>query len=247
MASKTRPAATRARCSDCVAAGNGETSSKAASGTSASTASSAPLSEPACTGPIPSVTAPQLASPASAVVSAEADAGRARAPAGDATQPDVRRSDALELLVRHHRRPSNSGAPSTRSTTSAASAPRAVAWRASSRRASRPVSHGTAVAETTSATSSTRPAWGRNHHSAATVAPAHQDGDGEGLDHSQHDVLERVDVVDDARHEVTTAEGGQPGRRQRLEPRVHADAEVGQHAQGGVVADQPLAVAQEAT
>ena len=48
---------------------------------------------------------------------------------------------------------------------------RAVAWRASSRRASRPVSHGAAVAETTSATSRTSPAWGRNHHSAATVAP----------------------------------------------------------------------------
>ena len=81
------------------------------------------------------------------------------------------------------------------------------------------MSHGTRVAETTSATSSTRPAWGRNHHRAATVAAADEHGDGEGLDHAQHDVLQRVDIVDDAGHQVTAAEGGQAGRRQRFESR----------------------------
>ncbi len=75
---------------------------------------------------------------------------------------------------------------------------------------------------------------------------AYQHRHGERLDDPQHDVLQRVDVVDDAGHEVAAAESGEPRRRQCLEPRVDAHAEVGQHAQRGVVADQPLAVAQEA-
>ena len=68
MASNTRAAATRERWRAWVAAGSGETSSNAASGTRARTARRAPLSEPPWVAAIPSVRAPQLASPASAVV-----------------------------------------------------------------------------------------------------------------------------------------------------------------------------------
>ena len=68
MASNTRAAATRERWSAWVAAGSGEASSNAASGTRARTASSAPLSEPAWVASTPRVRAPQLANPASAVV-----------------------------------------------------------------------------------------------------------------------------------------------------------------------------------
>ena len=71
-------------------------------------------------------------------------------------------------------------------------------------------------------------------------------GHGEGLDDAQHDVLEGVDVVDHPGHEVAPAEEGEAGRGDRLEPAVDTDAQVGQHPEGGVVPDQPLAVAEEA-
>ena len=48
------------------------------------------------------------------------------------------------------------------------------------------------------------------------------------------------------RHQVAAAEGGQAGGRQRLEAPVDVHAEVGEHAEGGVVTDQALAVAEEA-
>ena len=70
---------------------------------------------------------------------------------------------------------------------------------------------------------------------------------GEGLDHPQHHVLEGVDVVDDARHQVATPEAGQAGRSQGLESLEDPHAQVGQGAQGRVVTDETLAVAQETT
>ncbi len=73
-----------------------------------------------------------------------------------------------------------------------------------------------------------------------------QAGHSEGLDDPEHDVLERVDIVDDPGHEVTAAKEGKAGRGDRLELTVDTDAEVGQHPKGGVVPDEPLAVAEEA-
>ena len=91
-----------------------------------------------------------------------------------------------------------------------------------------------------------RPACGKeppkDRHRPGADERRHQ----ERLQHPEHHVLQRVHVIDEARHEVAPAEGGEPRGRHGLEPSEHAHAEVGQHAEGGVVADQPLAVAEEA-
>ena len=108
------------------------------------------------------------------------------------------------------------------------------------------MSHGTAVAETSER--------GQQHETGLREEPpqdghgghAHERGDGEGLDHPQHHVLQRVHVVDHPSHEVAAPEQREPGRRHRFEAFVDADAQVGQHAQRRIVADQPLAVAKEA-
>ena len=67
------------------------------------------------------------------------------------------------------------------------------------------------------------------------------------MEHPEHHVLQRVHVIDEARHEVTSAEGGEARGSNRLEPLEHADAQVGEHAQRGIVADQSLAVAEKAS
>ena len=46
----------------------------------------------------------------------------------------------------------------------------------------------------------------------------------EGLDHPEHDVLQGVDVVDDAGHEVAAPEAGQAGRGEGFEALVDAHA-----------------------
>ncbi len=56
-------------------------------------------------------------------------------------------------------------------------------------------------------------------------------------------VLQRVDIADQACQQIATAEGGQAQRCQELEAFVHAHPRVRQHAQRRVVADDPLAVA----
>lgn len=57
-----------------------------------------------------------------------------------------------------------------------------------------------------------------------------QRGDGERLDDPEHHVLERVDVVDDPRHEVAPAEERQPGRRHPFELLVDADPKIAEDA-----------------
>ena len=54
-----------------------------------------------------------------------------------------------------------------------------------------------------------------------------------------------VHVLDEAGQQVAAPERGQPGRGQSLQPLVDADPQVGQDAQGGVVADQAFAVAEQ--
>ena len=101
MAANTRPAAAaRQRCSAWVAAGSGETSSKAASGTRASTARSAPSRWPPWVARTPRVSAPQLASPASAVVRPRPMPAVPAPWRASGAQPAVRPRDALELLAR---------------------------------------------------------------------------------------------------------------------------------------------------
>ena len=78
------------------------------------------------------------------------------------------------------------------------------------------------------------------------MSDAHHHRDGERGDDPDDQVLQRVDVLDDAGQQVAPPEGGQPGRGQPLEPLVDPHPEVGQQPEGGVVADQPLLVAEEA-
>ena len=93
---------------------------------------------------------------------------------------------------------------------------------------------------------STAPAPGSRIHITATVAGADQGGDNEGLDDPEHHVLERVHVVDDPGHEIAPPEEREPCGGHPFQLLVDAHTQVAQHAQGGVVPDQALAVAQEA-
>ena len=81
----------------------------------------------------------------------------------------------------------------------------------------------------------------QGRHRASADERRHQ----ERLQYPQHHVLQRVHVVDEARHEVAPAEDREAGGGHRFEPFEDTHAEVGQHAQRGVVAPQPLAVAEE--
>ena len=74
----------------------------------------------------------------------------------------------------------------------------------------------------------------------------HQDGDGEGWDDPEDQVLQRVHVGDQPGQQVAAAERRESGRGQALEVLVDADPLDGQHAERSVVADQTLAVAEEA-
>ena len=57
---------------------------------------------------------------------------------------------------------------------------------------------------------------------------------------------QRVDVGDEAAEEVACADGGKPGRNQRLEPDEQSNAERRKRAKRGIVGDQPLEIAQHA-
>ena len=230
MAANTRPAATRERCRAWVAAGRGETTSTAASGTRTNTARNAPFRDPPCVARTPRVSAPQLARPINSVVRASPT------PA----VPAPRRDSERRRLSARSIRPScasvppitiSSGAPSTMSTTSADSSPRTVACLASARVARWPVSHGTAVAESAKRDEQHEAGLREDPPHAGDRDDSDERGHRKGLDHPQHDVLEGVHVVDDPRHEVAAAEEREAGRRRRFEAFVDADAQVGQHPQ----------------
>ena len=57
---------------------------------------------------------------------------------------------------------------------------------------------------------------------------------------SQEDVLDCVDVTDEAGQQVTTAKRRQAGGRKLFELCEDGHAQVDEHAQGGIVSDQPL-------
>ena len=71
-------------------------------------------------------------------------------------------------------------------------------------------------------------------------------GDRERGHHAQQQVLQGVHVVDEAREQLPAAERGQAERGEALQPFVDAHPQVGQHTEGRVVADEPLAVAAQA-
>ena len=110
-----------------------------------------------------------------------------------------------------------------RSTTAAVSSPRTAACLDSERRASLPVSHVSTVAASTSAIRRISPAAGRIHQTSHTVADADEQRDHERWDHPQQQVLQRIDVVNEARQQISAAEGRQPGGRERLESLVRPD------------------------
>ena len=139
----------------------------------------------------------------------------------------------------------SSGAPRRRSMTAADSSPRTEACLASARRASIPVSHGTAVPARSSATSRITLAAGRIAHSSATVAVATMIATRNGA------ITRTVRSCSDSTSSTNRAirsplrNAGSPAGRERLEPPVDLDAEVGQRAKRGVVSHESLRVAEQ--
>ena len=120
-----------------------------------------------------------------------------------------------------------------------------VAWRASSRRARRPVNQGTAEADE---------AESDQQHDAGLREEPPEDRDGarsdkhgheERLQNPQHNVLQRVDVVDEASHEVAAPEDGDARRCHRFEPLEDTHPEVASTPSAASWPDQSLAVAKE--
>ncbi len=74
----------------------------------------------------------------------------------------------------------------------------------------------------------------------------HHDRRGHRDQHPQHEVLHRLDVGDHAAEQVGAAVRGQAGRRQRHQRVVDPAAQRRQRPQRGVVAGQPLGVAEDA-
>ncbi len=189
MAANTRPAAVRERCRAWVPAGSGATSSKAASGTRARTARSAPSRWPPWVARTPSVSAPQLARPARAVVRPRP---MPAVPAPWRAVVRTRRSASAMRSTCSAVPPMtvSSAAPSIRSTTAAASSPRAEAWtrllplgqpagepgHQRGRDDERDQQHRAGAGE-------------QDPHDGHGGAPD-QGGDREGLDDPEHDVLE---------------------------------------------------------
>ena len=75
-----------------------------------------------------------------------------------------------------------------------------------------------------------------------------EDRDEDGHDRRRDDpdveVLERLDVGDDARQQVAAATAGQPGRRERLDRGEEPDPQVGEDGERRAVGDVALEVAE---
>ena len=141
----------------------------------------------------------------------------------------------------------SSAAPSVRSTMAAARSPRTAANRDSRRRARNPVSQGTTVAASTRATARmTRRRPAASTTGAATVEDTDQHGDAERGDDPDDQVLHasrRPGPSGPAGRRAGTT--GRPAGASRSSRSVDLHPEVGEQPEGGVVADQPLLVAQE--
>ena len=217
ITSITRAAQRRTRWSVCVAAGRPVTSSNATSGISASPASSTPSSRPSCTAVTPTSSAPHIARPAAQAREALPDARGAGARAGDARERDVRRR-ACAAAARRRAVDEQLGRALEQVDHATRSAPRAPppGW-PRARAASRPVSHGTSVAATSSATSRIRPAAGSIHHTSATVAaPTTRAMANGGTTRSSRSCSESTSC-DEPREQIAAAERRQAERGEPLE------------------------------
>ena len=102
------------------------------------------------------------------------------------------------------------------------------------------------MAATKSANSRIRPAVGSIHHTIATVPAPTSSGDRERRQDPQEQVLQGVDVATRRESSSPSAEGGQAGGARRSRLLVHLHAQIGERQKRGVVADQPLAIAEQA-
>ena len=191
---------------------------------------------------------PQQASPASRVVRAEADARRRRPPPRRWRAASPSAASIRVQLAGGRPEDDQLGRPFDE--VDDAGGELAPRGRPAATRARGPgvrSATGTAVAEKRGPRARTSPAAGQHppHDARRSTAPT-SDGHGEGRDDPEHQVLERVDVVDHPGHQVAAAERGQAGRRQPLEALVDADPQVGEQPERRIVTDQPLAVAEEA-
>ena len=241
-----RAADRRAPSSDCAAVGRPMTSSNAASGISATTASITPSRRPSWTAD-----------------DSERDRAPHREPRAERgeTGSDARRAcrrrrelGQLGVVLGDSRRAASvapnatrSGAPSSRSTTAAVSSPRAGARRASVRCASFRATAG----HDGGAREQEQPDGERRRRKQP---PQHADrrdtddgGDAPRGQDPQRDVLQGVDVAPPTGSSRSPRwKAAQPARGEPLEPFVDASTHVGEDPEGGVVPDEALAVAEEA-
>ena len=130
-----------------------------------------------------------------------------------------------------------SGAPSSRSSTPVLSRPRAAASRDSRLDASRRVYHGTTVAPSTRAGGQHGPRTGQEVPRKGHRRDDHEERAPERRDHFDHQILQGVNVLNQAGEQIAAPERRQPGGSERLEPFINPDPQIGQGAEGGVVAD----------
>ncbi len=74
----------------------------------------------------------------------------------------------------------------------------------------------------------------------------HQDGDERRGNDAQVEILQGLDVSHDARQQVAATILEEPGRGQRFERGVEPDPQPGQQAEGDVMRDRALQVAEDA-
>ena len=222
ITSNTRAAARRTRCSVCVAAGRPADELEGDERDQREAREQHAVEPPGVhRRDADRAASPTSPSPQQQARQALADARRARARRGDARELRVGGERALELLAGAAPLTTSSSAPSIRSTTLRGQlrARRCLARLAAGGERC-PVSHGTSVAASDQrARSRISPAAGSITHTSATVAAPTPSAIANGGSDAQQQVLQRVDVVHEAREQIAAAKRRQTERREALQAR----------------------------
>ena len=221
------------------------TASKEASAVRASTASGTLVSVPCPTAATPRMSTAHRVRPVRPVISPlprPVAAAERRASAVSFRSAAAAAANAASCAPNACR----SAAPESRSVTVAPSSPRAAAVALAARRDAATASGGAA------APAASRPegqhAAGRREDEQADGhrARADQRGGQRRADTADEEVLGGVHVTDQRGQQITGAEGGQPGRREPLQPAVDRHPDVSQHPERDIVGRQPLEIARHA-
>ena len=182
-----------------------------------------------------------------AELEAVADAGGERVASADAYEQAVGCAHAREPVAFLGRRRPAPAPHCSSSTSSAASRPRATACRSAAHLASRPETTGTADARQQEPAREHERRSGQERRGDADAHGPRDGCDEQRVEAAQVEVLERVDVGDQAGEQVAPPIPLELGRRQRLDPLVGADPNARERAEGEVVRDEPLEVAGQRT